>query len=161
MNTKPLIRSATIGLALAALAAPAAGAQQDLRNADQVSPAATEEQDLRNADQVSPAATEGQDLRNADQVSPAATEEQDLSNTDQAVSATEPQDLRSPDAIDAGAGRDPSPDVVYVAAPSHVPADGLDWADAGIGAGGLLGLGLIALGGTLVVIRHRHPTSVR
>jgi hypothetical protein len=131
MNTKRLTRSTTIGLALAALAAPAAGAQQDLRNADQVTPADSGQQ---------------QDLRNADQVAPAAIEQ---------------QDLRSPDAIDAGAGRDPSPDVVYVEVPSPAPAEGLDWADAGIGAGGLLGLGLIALGGTLVVVRHRHETSVR
>jgi hypothetical protein len=145
MNTKRLTRSTTIGLALAALAAPAAGAQQDLRNADQVSPAAIGEQDLRNADQVSPAATEEQDLRNADQVSPAATEE---------------QDLRGPDAIDAAAARGPTPDVVFVDAPVPAPDDGLDWADAGIGAGGLLGLGLIALGGTLVVVRRRHATSV-
>jgi hypothetical protein len=131
MNTKRLTRSTTIGLALAALAAPTAGAQQDLRNADQVTPADIGQQ---------------QDLRNADQVAPAPIEQ---------------QDLRGPDAIDSASGRDPSPDVVYVSVPSSAPADGLDWADAGIGAGGLLGLGLIALGGTLVVVRHRHPTSAR
>jgi hypothetical protein len=128
MNTKRLTRSTVTGLALAALVAPAAGAQQDLRNADQVAPAVTESQDLRNADQVAPA-------------------------------AIEQQDLRGPDAIDAAA-RNVSPEVVYVKVPSPVPADGLDWADAGIGAGGLLGLGLIALGGTLVVVRRRHVTSV-
>jgi hypothetical protein len=128
MNTKRLTRSTTIGLALAALAAPAAGAQQDLRNADQVTPAGSEQQDFRNPDQVAPAQARA-------------------------------QDLRGPDAIDAGAGRGPSPDVVFVDAPSSAP-DGLDWADAGIGAGGLLGLGLIALGGTLVVVRRRHAASV-
>jgi hypothetical protein len=129
MNTRRLTRSTTIGLALAALAAPAAGAQQDLRNADQVAPAGSERQDLRNADQVAPAEVGS-------------------------------QDLRGPDAIDAGAGRSPSADVVFVDASSPAPEDGLDWGDAGIGAGGLLGLGLIALGGTLVVVRRRHATTV-
>ncbi len=129
MNTKRLTRSTTIGLALAALAAPAAGAQQDLRNADQVAPAGSERQDLRNADQVAPAEVES-------------------------------QDLRGPDAIDAGAGRSPSAHVVFVDAAPPAPDDGLDWGDAGIGAGGLIGLGLIALGGTLVVVRRRHVTSV-
>jgi hypothetical protein len=129
MNTKRLTRSTTIGLALAALAAPAAGAQQDLRNADQVVPAGAEQQDLRNADQVAPA-------------------------------EPEPQDLRGPDAIDAAAARGPSPDVVFVEPSSPAPDGGLDWADAGVGAGGLLGLGLVVLGGTLVVVRRRHATSV-
>jgi hypothetical protein len=130
MNTKRLTRSTAIGLALAALAAPAAVAQQDLRNADQVDPAPVGSQDLRNADQVAPAP------------------------------ADVPQDRRSPDTIDAAAGRDTA-DVVFVKVPQAAPADGLDWADAGIGAGGLLGLGLVALGGTLVVVRHRHATAVR
>jgi hypothetical protein len=65
---------------------------------------------------AAPAAGAQQDLRNADQVAPAEVES---------------QDLRSPDAIDAGTGRDPSPDVVYVEAPSPAPADGIDSADAG------------------------------
>jgi hypothetical protein len=143
MNTKRLTRSTAIGLALAAFAAPAAGAQQDLRNADQVAPAGSESQDLRNADQVAPAAIERQDPRDAGQVLP----------------ATESQDLRSPDSVDAGVDRGTSPAVVLVDAPSPAPHDGLDWADAGIGAGGLLGIGLIALGGTLVVVRRRHAAS--
>jgi hypothetical protein len=142
MNTKRLTRSTAIGLALTALAAPAAAAQQDLRNADQVSPPAPAPQALREAGQLGTS----QDLRNADQVAPAAIGS---------------QDMRSPDAIDATAGRDPSPEVVYVEVPSAAPAEGLDWADAGIGAGGLLGLGLIAFGGTLVAVRRRHAAAVR
>jgi hypothetical protein len=95
-------RSAALGLALAALAAPAAGAQQ-------------------------------------------------------------PQDLRSPHAGDVagGHGADYSPQVVIVkerSQPRPAPADGLDWADAGIGAGTLLGLGLIGLGGALL-IGHRRRTA--
>lgn len=36
-------------------------------------------------------------------------------------------------------------------------AGGVDWEDVGIGAGGLLGLSLIALGGGLVIV-HRRGT---
>src|SRR3954465_5177416 len=91
MTRHRLTRSATLGLALAALAAPAAGAQQ-------------------------------QDLRSPD-------------TRDPREAARAPQDLRSPDTRDAAAGRSPhdSPQVVIVRAqPQPAPADGLDWADAGI-----------------------------
>jgi hypothetical protein len=121
MNTKRLTHSAALGLALAALAVPAASASQDLRNPDQVTP--------------------------SELVAPAPR-----------------QDLRSPDAIDAAAGRgtDASPDVmvvkVPVETPSASPADGLDWQDAGVGAGALFALGMIGLGGTLLVVHHRRAT---
>jgi hypothetical protein len=45
---------------------------------------------------------------------------------------------------------------MVVEAPRPVPASGLDWGDAGIGAGGLLGLMPLGLGGTLVVARRRE-----
>ncbi len=103
MNTKRITRTAALGLVLAAVAAPAAGAQQDIRN---------------------------------------------------------------PDTIDAAAGRgtEHSPDVMVVRLPVQTPstaasAEGLDWQDAGIGAGGLLALGLIGLGGTLLVVHHRRGTA--
>jgi len=134
MNTKPLIHSAALGLTLAAFTTPAFGAPQDLRNPDQVTPLVEPRQDLRNPDQVTP--------------------------------AVEPtQDLRSPDAIDAAAGRgtERSPDVIVVRLPVETPevaasAGGLDWQDAGIGAGGLFALGLIGLGGTLLVVHRRRGT---
>ena len=47
---------------------------------------------------------------------------------------------------------------MVVDAPKPAPqpvADGMDWADAGIGAGGLLGLVLVAAGGTLVIAHRR------
>ena len=40
MNTKRITQTAALGLVLAAVAAPAAGAQQDIRKPDQVAPAA-------------------------------------------------------------------------------------------------------------------------
>ena len=59
------------------------------------------------------------------------------------------QDLRSPDARDAADGRGtfsaPEVAVVKVTEPSP-PSGGLDWGDAGIGAGGMLALTLLASG---------------
>jgi hypothetical protein len=97
------------------------------------------------------------------------------------------QDLRSPDTRDAATA--PAPDVTspqiftdqqraiverykvspsYQAAlsdarapqPAQVHADsGLDWRDAGIGAVGMLGLTLAALGGVVAVNHRRHPAA--
>ena len=68
------------------------------------------------------------------------------------------QDLRSPDARDAAEGRGtfnaPEVTVVKVPAESAAPAgDGIDWADVGIGAAGVLGLTLIAVGGAVAVVK--------
>jgi hypothetical protein len=124
MNQSRLTRSAALGLALAALAAPTAGAQQDLRSPD-----------ARDAAQAA----------EARQDQPA-------------------QDLRSPDARDAGEGRGTfnAPEVTVVKVTDPSPASGgLDWGDAGIGAGGLLGLILLGLGGALAVVHHRQRGHVR
>jgi hypothetical protein len=89
---------------------------------------------------------------------------------------TPPRDMRSPDARDAAAGRG-AYDVKDVAAfggrlspagasdsgrqnPAPVADDGgIDWADAGIGAGVLGGLVLLAGGGVLVVHRRSAPAA--
>jgi hypothetical protein len=68
------------------------------------------------------------------------------------------QDLRSPDARDAAQGRGTfnSPEVTVVKLPAASPApaaDGLDWDDVGIGAAGVLGLTLVALGGAVAVVK--------
>jgi len=68
------------------------------------------------------------------------------------------QDLRSPDARDAAEGRGTfnAPEVTVVKVPSNPPApvaDGLDWNDVGIGAVGVLGLTLIAIGGAFAVVK--------
>jgi hypothetical protein len=72
----------------------------------------------------------------------------------------ETQDFRSPDARDAAEGRGtwnaPDVTVIRVAEPSTSPSDGLDWGDAGIGAGGVLGLILLGTGGALLVVHRRH-----
>jgi hypothetical protein len=69
-------------------------------------------------------------------------------------------DLRTPDARDHGQGRGTfnAPEVTVIKLADPVPtASGFDWADAGIGAGGLLGLILVGLGGTAAVA-HRKAT---
>jgi hypothetical protein len=124
MNRNRLTRSAALGLTLAALAAPTAGAQQDLRSPD--------------ARDAARAAELAQDQPG--------------------------RDLRSPDARDAAEGRGSfnAPDVTVVKV-SEPPSSGggIDWADAGIGAGGVLGLILIALGSTLAITHRRQNAPGR
>jgi hypothetical protein len=72
-------------------------------------------------------------------------------------------DMRTPDARDYGQDRGtfnaPEVTVVKVAGPAPT-GNGFDWRDAGIGAGGLLGLILLGLGGAAAVAR-RKATSRR
>jgi hypothetical protein len=85
---------------------------------------------------------------------------------DAAQTAQPRQDLQSPDARDAAEGRGTynSPHVVIVKVPQPSPpavpepssAGGIDWVDAGIGAGSLLGLSLLGLGGALVIVHRRR-----
>ena len=73
--------------------------------------------------------------------------------------AREPQDQRTPDARDAADGRP-----IVASVPFEVVKvqsdDGFDWGDAGIGAGGALGLVLVGAGGTMAVVRRRHRQAV-
>jgi hypothetical protein len=137
MRHHRLTRSAALGLALVALAAPTAAAQsQNLRSPD--------------AHDAAVAAQVRQDLRSPD-------------TRDAAVAAQVRQDLRSPDARDATEGRTtfsaPEVTVVKLQQPSPSAAGGLDWGDAGIGAGTLLLL--ILLGSTLAVLHRRHGAPAR
>jgi hypothetical protein len=149
MNRRRLTRSAALGLAVAALAAPAAGAQQDLRSPD-TRDAAEGYAPPPPSSIATPAGSEYQDLR-----SPDARDAARLADTPT-------QDLRSPDARDAADGRgsfnSPEVTVVKITQPSPATSSGggLDWGDAGIGAAGLLGLILIGLGGTLAILHRRQ-----
>jgi len=127
--TRRLTRSTAVGLAIAAFAAPTALA--DPHAADTHARAeAAQKQDFRSPD------------------------------TRDAATRVEPkQDFRSPDARDAGEGRGTytAPNVMVVKVPEPVPAEGgIDWADAGVGAGGLLALMLLGLGGSLAVVHRRQ-----
>jgi hypothetical protein len=78
--------------------------------------------------------------------------------------AAAPVDLRTPDASDAAAGRSAagSPSVIVVRMPQHQSAGGgMDWGDAGIGAGGAIAVLALTAGGTLALQRRRHVTSAR
>jgi hypothetical protein len=75
-----------------------------------------------------------------------------------------PQDLRTPDTRDYADGRGTynAPDVVVIEGPAPAPeptVTGIDWEDVGIGAGGLLGASLLALGGALLVVQRRTRTA--
>jgi hypothetical protein len=83
-----------------------------------------------------------------------------------ATATVEPrQDLRSPDTRDAAMGRGTSsvPDVTVVKVPEPAPAAerGVDWGDAGIGAGTALGVIAVGLAGAMAVVyrRRRGPQT--
>jgi hypothetical protein len=97
--------------------------------------------------------------------SPAGTADASIRRAERSRHAAQVrQDLRPPDVRDAAKGRGTfnSPQVVVVKAPSPTirptPASGMDWADAGIGAGSLLALSVIVLGGTLLILHRRRTT---
>ena len=139
MRLHRITRSAVIGVALAALAAPVAPAQQDLRMPD-TRDAATRFAERTVTEPGFPAyPTPGQrsEIR---------------------------QDLRSPDTRDAAEGRGtsdaPQVTVVRVPQPAPAPAGGIDWGDAGIGA--VIAL-VLATAGSLAVLHRRrsapHPQT--
>jgi hypothetical protein len=78
----------------------------------------------------------------------------------QRAHAQQVQDYRSPDTADTAQGRGtftaPRVTVVKVAQPSQVTSGGFDWGDAGIGAGGVIALVLIGVGGSLMVTHRRR-----
>jgi hypothetical protein len=89
---------------------------------------------------------------------------QDLRSPDARPAPAAIQDLRSPDARDAADTRATfsAPEVAVVKATEPSPASGgLDWADVGIGAGGMLALTLLASGATLAIIRRRQSAGGR
>jgi hypothetical protein len=95
---------------------------------------------------------------------PAAIAQQDLRSPDaqdagRAAAVQTSQDMRSPDASDAAEGRGtfsaPEVTVVRMTEPaSPASAGGLDRRDAAIGAGFAAALALIGLGGALALLRR-------
>jgi hypothetical protein len=138
MSPQRLIQTAAVGVTIAVFAPSTAGAQ-DLRSPD--------------ARDSGPVAHARQDLRSPDARSGLAP---------QAV--TVGADLRTPDSRDAGEGRGTfnAPDVMVVKVREPAPvsvSDGLDWGDAGIGAGVLVGVAALGLGGVLAAARRRGPAT--
>jgi hypothetical protein len=128
MSLQRLTKSAALGLTVAAFTAPAASAMMDLRSPD-----------AREGDTVTAAS---QDLRSPDS--------RVVGNAPGSVVPV--VDMRTPDSRDAGDGRGTfnAPEVVFVEG-SSPQAGGLDWGDAGIGAGALIGMIALGLGGAAAV----------
>jgi hypothetical protein len=73
-------------------------------------------------------------------------------------------DARTPDAIDFAQGINPGDQPVpkVVTVPRFVEVStsgGMQWGDVAIGAGGAMGLVLVATGGVVTVMRRRHPRT--
>jgi hypothetical protein len=93
---------------------------------------------------------------------PAALAQQDLRSPDtRDVAEAAKPDLRNPDTRELAETGGAAPEVTVVRVPQPVPAadTGLDWGDAGIGAGGMLGLVLLAAAGILSVSHRRGTRS--
>ena len=142
VNLTQLRRAVTLALVVAGLATPVAAAQSS-------------DHESQVAAAVGASHHAGQDLRMPDTIDAA----QGPSRTRPATPA---QDFRMPDTRDLAAGRGTStaPDVLVVSVPKTVTEtvaeNGIDWSDVGIGAGGVIGLVLVSLGGATLVARHRR-----
>lgn len=135
MSTTRLTRAVATAVAIAAVAAPAAGARPVDAPAGYTLPQGFETADTR------------------DSPAPRGIYEP--------VPAEPTQDLRNADTRDYADGRGTynAPDVVVVKATQEPVAEpaagGIDWADVGLGAGSLLGLGLITLAGGALIVQRR------
>jgi hypothetical protein len=143
MFTHRLTRAGAVALAIAATAAPAASARPVDGPPGWQLPAGFETADTRDA------------VTSRGLYEPMRPEAQ----------PQPPQDIRNPDTVDYANGRGTynAPDVVVVKDPAPVAqpaADGMDWADVGIGAGSLLALSLTGAAGALLIVRRRAARSV-
>jgi hypothetical protein len=100
---------------------------------------------------------------------PTAAAQQDMRNPDNRPSPADPgqtQDFRGPDTRDHAEGRGThnAPDVMVIRVPGAeveaAPAGGIDWGDAGIGAGAALGLTLIVAGGALLAVHRKQSATL-
>jgi hypothetical protein len=153
MSQHRIIRSAALGLAIAAIAAPAAGARADGPTMQHQPIAAV--QDLRSPDARDAAQTPAP----LDPRSPDAKDGYLFARSPSVdLQAVKTIDLRSPDAVDASAkhitGLVPPVQVVHI---SDGSKGGFDWGDAAIGAGTAAGLALLVLGGAVMVTHRRRP----
>jgi hypothetical protein len=148
MNHRRISRIATLSLTIAAVAAPTAMAREDYAPVPAHAVAASE-------------AASGQRAGNQNLVTPDA---RDAVHTSSLAGTTQTTDGRSPDAQDAADGRGTwnAPAVTVVKVPQSTPSStGLDWGDAGIGAGAVVGLMLLALGSALAIVHRRHGAHGR
>lgn len=159
-----LIRALAVALALAAIAVPTAQAKfVDIHQplVQKPEPAGLD---------YSKNSVTGEYLPKADSGNSATAEYRAAGGTGASGAAaagptrTDAQDFRMPDTIDAANGRGPAeaPDVTVVRVPTPTApvtapsSDGTDWADAGIGAGGMLAMIVVAGGGALALVHRRR-----
>jgi hypothetical protein len=137
-----------IAIVAAGLMAPTSAlGYTDLRSPDAVD-AAIQAQKAQQEESSRPAGRV--DLRSPDAVD-AAIQAQRAQQHESSRPAG-PVDLRSPDAVDTRFAQTPEPATI-------VKSRGFDWGDAGIGAGAVLGLLLIALSLMFTVVHHRNRTA--
>jgi hypothetical protein len=137
MRHPHVVRAAALGLAVAAVAAPAASAQPAVQ---------------------SPDASDANFVAIASRTT--AVQSPDARDANQAAIASHSVAVQSPDARDAnlaarGVTR-PTPRFVVVSGPAHsTHSSGLHWGDAGLGAGGLLAFVAFGAGGVYLAMRRR------
>jgi hypothetical protein len=154
-------------VAVSAVPASAATAEDFRTSYQPASPSAEKGQDLRSPDAVDAAAHRGiyqtkSDgyVLNRDYGSPDAVDAARNAPPVKPDGYVLNRDYGSPDAVDAG--RELPPVQVPVVAARPGPSGGFDWGDAGIGAAGMLGLFSIAAACALLLTgrRRRHGLSV-
>lgn len=140
MTTHRFTRSAALGLALAAVAAPTASAQ-------------IHDETIVGARQ--PALVSSQIHRETVVLTPKVMSALSQIRDETVARASQPTPIRAETVVQS-----PQTSPAPVSSPS---ADGIDWADVGIGAGGVLALIALGAGGAYVVVRHRHeqPDQLR
>lgn len=149
-----IIRALAVALALAAIAVPTAQAKPvDTQYPAYPTPVTPSEDGPKDYSMNS---------ATGDYRAPATMQDRHTADLVAAAAATGSKDLRMPDTVDAANGRGPAtaPDITVVKVPTPAPAPssgGVDWADAGIGAGGALAM-IVLAGGSALAVVHRRRT---
>jgi hypothetical protein len=151
-----IIRALAVALALAAIAVPTAQAKPvDVQFPAYPTPVTPSENGPKDYSMNS---------ATGDYRAPATKQDRHTTDMVAAAAATGWKDLRMPDTVDAANGRGPAtaPDITVVRVPTPAPvaapsSGGVDWADAGIGAGGALAM-IVLAGGSALAVVHRRRT---
>ena len=140
-TTRPILRPAIACVLLALAMTSTAAAQQDLRSPDARDAAAAARQDLRSPDARDAAAGRGSVVSSGVSSPQVFTDEQRAMVKEFKSSPSYQATLRSAEPPQ----------------PAPVSSDGgIDWGDAAIVAGGLLGLIALGFAGAMAIVHRRH-----
>ncbi|MGH2743089.1 MAG: hypothetical protein ACRDN8_11505 [Thermoleophilaceae bacterium] len=139
----------TTAAVLAVCAAPASAAPFETLHSSDVPPPSSI---------AAEAGDEYQDLRSPDAAD--AAEHRGLYEADRGPYVLN-RDYGSPDAVDAGRDLPPVQIPAPVVEVRELPSGGFDWADAGIGAAGMLALFSIAAGSALLISGRKRRRGFR